>query len=99
MGVFSNSKSRGDSPPTPTPSSNSKPPCQGRERLIHFGLQIAAAQNVIEELDQYVNQLKAILIEAEVASRDLQNFIAGDGGVVALSRYSAGHCKADEPVV
>lgn len=80
-----------------TNSPQPKPPRQGRERLQFFVDQIAAAHNVIEELDQHVARLKTIVVEADVTSRALQDAISADGGV-ELSRYSSGQCKPDDAI-
>lgn len=70
---------------------------QGRERLQFFVDQIAAAHNAIEELECHVSRLGAIVVEAEVASRALQDAISLDGGV-ELSRYSSGECNPDDAI-
>jgi hypothetical protein len=74
-----------------------KPPRQGRERLVHFGVEIEAAERVIGELTEHVTRLNAIVVEAEVASRALQNAISLDGGI-ELSRYSSGQSQPDDAI-
>jgi hypothetical protein len=74
-----------------------KPIRQGRERLENFCAQIEAAEHVIGELTEHVARLKAIVVDAEVASRALQDAISLDGGV-ELSRYSSGECNPDDAI-
>jgi hypothetical protein len=99
MGVFSKSKSQDESPVVITsPSSNSKvKPRQGRERLLHFVDQIEAATIVVSELSEHITRLQAVIIEADAASRKLQDAISADGGL-ALAAYSSGTAKSDDPI-
>jgi hypothetical protein len=90
------SKSRGNDIPVTT-SPQTKPPRQGRERLVNFGVQLDAARHVIGELTEHVARLKAVVVEAQESHRALQECIAADGGV-ELAKFSSGQCKEDDPI-
>jgi chromosome segregation ATPase len=91
--VEKNNKPRGESPAAAVVSK----PKQGREKLKHFADEICKAHNAIEDLEQRIARLTAIIIESNGAERALQDAINADGGI-ALAAYSSGQTKPTDDI-
>jgi hypothetical protein len=74
----------------------SKPEPVGRERLRHFDAEVSKAKEAVADLEQRVERLEIIVVEADAAHHALQLHIANDGGV-SLASYSVGEA-ADSDV-
>jgi hypothetical protein len=87
-------KSPGNIPATVLPPVKVR---QGRERLSHFDSQIDSAKNAISELTEHCARLQDILVDADNASRELQEHISSDGGA-SLSLYSKGDAEPNDRI-
>jgi DNA repair exonuclease SbcCD ATPase subunit len=74
-----------------------KPTPAGRERLSHFDSEAKKAEAAISELDQRINRLESIILDADVAHRALQSQIESDNGA-SLANYAAGSVPADSAI-
>ncbi len=74
-----------------------KPAPVGRERLRHFDAEVSKAKEAVADLEQRVERLESIIIDADAAHRALQLAISNDGGV-ALASYSAGTSPVDSEI-
>jgi hypothetical protein len=75
-----------------------KPIIVGRERLHHFDSELAKAKSAVDDLERRVATLENIGIDAIAADRELQDFIASDGGVDALRAHSSGETSQDDQI-
>jgi hypothetical protein len=94
--VAKNKKPQGTTSPEVS-SIKPQPKHQGRERLQFFVAEAAKASQAIEDLQERISRLGAIIVESDNAQRALQEAINADGGV-ALAAYSAGNAKPDDPI-
>jgi hypothetical protein len=92
--VENNNKSRGESLSSVTIVKQDR---VGRERLVHLDGEVQKAETAVSELEQRIERLDAILVEADVAHRALQAAIAADDGI-ALARYSAGNAAVNSEI-
>jgi hypothetical protein len=91
--VSSKSAKRGESPQAVRP----KPKPAGRERLKHFDSELAKANAAAVEIEERIQRLEAIIVDADAAHERLQIAILLDGGR-ALASYSAGEALADSEI-
>jgi chromosome segregation ATPase len=68
-----------------------------RERLKFFAGEVDKAHEAIEDLEQRIARLNAIIFEADEGQRRLQRAIEADNGV-SLAKYSAGEAKPTEDI-
>jgi hypothetical protein len=81
-----------------SPSIAKSKPVTGRERLHFFDNELAKAADAVTDLEKRVATLEGIAIDAIAAEKQLQAFIAQDGGTDALLIHSSGNSKPDDPV-
>jgi chromosome segregation ATPase len=73
-----------------------KPPT-GRERLQHFDDNIGLAEKAIADLENRIERLESIVVDAVAAAKDLQAAVEADNGK-SLADYSAGKVEADSNI-